>query len=129
LHKVRDLRCRIRSGANARRRTSVHFGYPPEDKYKGTIEQAGRALRGISTQLEDDLVLLLKRAVFAWLIADGDMHLKNMAVLKTAMPDDVIFRSVRMAQVYDAVTTVAFPNLEHDRMALKLNGKDNRIRL
>lgn len=72
---------------------------PPEDKYKGTIEQAGRALRGISTQLEDDLVLLLKRAVFAWLIADGDMHLKNMAVLKTAMSDDIIFRSVRIAPV------------------------------
>jgi serine/threonine-protein kinase HipA len=102
---------------------------PPEDKYKGTIEQAGRALRGISTRPNDDLLLLLKRAVFAWLIADGDMHLKNMAVLKTAMPDDIVFRSVRMAPLYDAVTTVVFPNLEHDRMALKLNGKDSRLKL
>jgi serine/threonine protein kinase HipA of HipAB toxin-antitoxin module len=71
---------------------------------------------------------LVKRALFAWLIADGDMHLKNMAVLKTAEPGDQTFRSVRLAPLYDAVTTHVFPALEHDRMALKLNGKDDRLR-
>ena len=33
-----------------------------------------------------------------------------------------------MAPLYDAVTTCVFPGLEHDRMALKLNGKDDRLR-
>ena len=30
--------------------------------------------------------------------------------------------------MYDAVPTRVFPNLAHDRMALKLNGKDNNLR-
>ena len=51
-----------------------------------------------------------------------------MALLKIAEPGDEQFRSVRMAPLYDAVTTRVFPRLQHDRMALKLNGKDDRLR-
>jgi serine/threonine-protein kinase HipA len=50
------------------------------------------------------------------------MHLKNMALLKIAEPGDERFHSVRMAPLYDAVTTRVFPRLKQDRMALKLNG-------
>ena len=32
-----------------------------------------------------------------------------------------------MAPLYDAVTTRVFPRLERDRMALKLNGKDDNL--
>ncbi len=51
-----------------------------------------------------------------------------MALLKIAEPEDRQFRGVRMAPLYDAVTTRIFPNLQHDRMALKLNGKDDNLR-
>lgn len=98
------------------------------DKYKGTIEQAARALKTISSSPNEDLLILLKRVLFAWLIADGDMHLKNMAVLKMASKGENKFYSVRMSPVYDAVCTVVFPNLKHDRMALKMNGKDSRLK-
>lgn len=101
---------------------------PPEAKYTGTMERIARAVRALSTAAEEDVLLVLKRALFAWLIADGDMHLKNMALLKTAEPGSETFRSVRLAPLYDAVTTRVFPRLERDRMALKLNGKDERLR-
>lgn len=101
---------------------------PPEAKYEGTIERIARAVRPLSTDPEADLVIVLKRALFAWLIADGDMHLKNLALLKIAAPGARGFETVRLAPLYDAVTTVVFPGLEHDRMALKINGKDNRLR-
>jgi serine/threonine-protein kinase HipA len=101
---------------------------PATAKYAGTMERVARAVRPLSTVPEDDLLIIVKRALFAWLIADGDMHLKNMALLKTAEPEDRQFRSVRMAPLYDAVTTRVFPNLKHDRMALKLNGKDDNLR-
>lgn len=101
---------------------------PAESKYTGTMERIVRAVRPLSTAPEEDLLIIIKRALFAWLIADGDMHLKNMALLKIAQPGERQFRSVRMAPLYDAVTTRVFPNLEHDRMALKLNGKDDRLR-
>jgi len=104
------------------------LGVPTEAKYDGTIERVARALRPLSTAPDEDVLLVLKRALFAWLIADGDMHLKNLALLKIAEPGSSQFASVRMAPLYDAVTTRVFPNLEGDRMALKLNGKDDRLR-
>jgi serine/threonine-protein kinase HipA len=45
-----------------------------------------------------------------------------------AEPGHLAFRSVRLASVYDTLTTRVFPRLEHDRMALKLNGKDERLK-
>lgn len=101
---------------------------PTEAKYDGTLERVARAIRPRSTAPEEDLLILLRRAVFAWLIADGDMHLKNMALLKVARPEDRTFRDVRLAPLYDSVTTRVFPQLKHDRMAIKVNGKDDRLR-
>lgn len=101
---------------------------PASAKYDGAIERMAHALRPLSTDPTADLDILFRRAIFAWLIADGDMHLKNLAMLKVADPDAKSFTSVRFAQLYDAVTTRVFPGLGGDRMALKLNGKDDRFR-
>jgi serine/threonine-protein kinase HipA len=101
---------------------------PTSAKYDGTMERVARAIRPLSTSPDEDVLLLLKRSLFAWLIADGDMHLKNMALLKIAEPGSTRFSSVRMAPLYDAVTTRVFPRLERDRLALKMNGKDDRLR-
>lgn len=100
----------------------------PDEKYTGTIERVARALRALSSESEEDLLILLRRVLFAWLIADGDMHLKNMALLKTARQGNAVFQAVRLAPVYDTLTTRVFPGLEHDRMALKLAGKDERLK-
>ncbi|PTW62051.1 serine/threonine-protein kinase HipA [Breoghania corrubedonensis] len=123
----------IRTSADDKRRLVLEdlcsvLDLPPEAKYDGTIERLARAVRPLSSDPEADLLLVLKRALFAWLIADGDMHLKNLALLKIAQPDACTFETVRLAPLYDAVTTVVFPGLEHDRMALKINGKDDRLR-
>lgn len=100
---------------------------PPSAKYDGTIERMAKGLRPLSTDPAADLHILFRRALFAWLIADGDMHLKNLAMLKTADAGAKAFASVRFAPLYDAVTTRLFPGLAGDRMALKLNGKDDRL--
>ena len=104
------------------------LGVPTSAKYDSTIERIARAMRPLSSALDEDVTLLLKRALFAWLIADGDMHLKNLALLKIAQPGEGAFESVRLAPLYDAVTTRVFPRLERDHMALKLNGKDDNLR-
>lgn len=85
------------------------------------------ALRPLSTDPIRDLEILFGRALFAWLIADGDMHLKNLSLLKIAGPRSRQFGSVRFAPLYDAVTTRVFPELAGDRMAFKLAGKDDRL--
>ena len=102
-------------------------GVAPSEKYEGSMEQAARALRSVSTDAEADVALLLGRAVLAWLIADGDCHLKNLAVLRVTSGDAENFTSVRLAPVYDAVTTRVFPGLESDHLALSLAGKRNRL--
>jgi serine/threonine-protein kinase HipA len=123
----------IRRGVEDRRVLALEdmcsvLDLPTTAKYDSTMERIARAVRPLSTAPEEDVALILKRALFAWLIADGDMHLKNMALLKIANPGDDKFRSIRMAPLYDAVTTRVFPRLRQDHMALKLNGKDDRLR-
>lgn len=59
---------------------------PADNKYKGTIERMARSLPSLSTSPSQDLATSFARALFAWFIVDGDMHLKNVAVLKTALP-------------------------------------------
>jgi serine/threonine-protein kinase HipA len=122
----------IRQSADDRRMLAMEdmcsvLDRPKEAKYDSTMERVARAIRPLSTAPEEDLIILVKRALFAWLISDGDMHLKNMALLNIAEPGDRQFRSVRMAPLYDAVTTRVFPRLKHDRMALKLNGRDDNL--
>lgn len=122
----------IRRGPTDHRRLAMEdfcsiLDLPASAKYDGTIERMARGLRPLSTDPARDLDILFRRAVFAWLIADGDMHLKNLALLKVAEVDAKAFRSVRFAPLYDAVTTRVFPGLGGDRMALKLNGKDARL--
>jgi serine/threonine-protein kinase HipA len=122
----------IRRDQKDRRRLALEdfcavLDLPASAKYDGTIERIARGLRPLSTDPTADLEILFRRAVFAWLIADGDMHLKNLALLKIAAPNARAFESVRFAPLYDAVTTRVFPGLARDRMALKLNGKDDRL--
>lgn len=122
----------IRRGGNDTRMLALEdftsvLGVATEAKYDGTIERVARALRPLSTDPDADLILILKRALFAWLIADGDMHLKNLALLKIAEAGSDHFASIRVAPLYDAVATRVFPRLARDRMALKLNGKDDRL--
>jgi serine/threonine-protein kinase HipA len=57
---------------------------------------------------------------------DADAVILNHAIL-IAPPGSNQFSSVRLAPAYDTVTTRIFPGLEHDAMALTLNGKRNRL--
>ncbi|MDL2407936.1 HipA domain-containing protein [Rhizobium calliandrae] len=132
-HALAVERFDIRTSLDDMRRLALEdmasvLGVRAEDKYTGTMERIAAALRPLSTDPDADLLLVLRRALFAWLIADGDMHLKNMAVLKIAEPRRRDFGSVRMAPLYDAVTTRVFPNLQSDHMALKISDKDERLK-
>lgn len=122
----------IRRGLQDQRRLALEdfcsiLDLPASAKYDGTIERMAKGLRPLSTDPAADLDILFRRAVFAWLIADGDMHLKDLALLKTADAGAKASTAVRFAPLYDAVTTRVFPGLGSDRIALKLNDKDDRL--
>ncbi len=87
----------IREGVNDERVLALEdlcsvLDLSTEAKYSGSMEQVARAVRPLSTAPQEDVLIILKRALFAWLIADGDMHLKNMALLKIAKSGDTKFR-------------------------------------
>ncbi len=122
----------IRQDRNDSRRIAVEDmasvrGVAPSEKYEGSIEQAARALRSVSSDAEADVATLFGRAVFAWLIGDGDCHMKNLAVLQIVADGAENFTSVRLAPVYDAVTTKVFPGFKNDHLALSLAGKRHRL--
>jgi serine/threonine-protein kinase HipA len=81
----------MRNGASDMRRHALEdlcsvLNLPTEAKYDGTIERVARAVCSLSTCPDEDVQLVLRRALFAWLIADGDLHFKKMARLKSAEP-------------------------------------------
>jgi hypothetical protein len=51
---------------------------PRAAKCDSTMERVVRFVRPLSTALDDDAKALFGRTLFAWFIADGDMHLKNL---------------------------------------------------
>ena len=62
---------------------------------------------------------LWEQAMFAWLIGDEDKHAKNYSVLyERGQPP-------RLAPIYDAVCTLAYPELER-RMAMRI-GRAERV--
>ena len=65
---------------------------------------------------------------YPWLPATWEIWSENVAVLRVAPSGADHFTSVRLAPVYDTVTTRIFPGLKNDVMALTLNGKRNRLR-
>lgn len=122
----------IRHGRADNRRLALEdfcsvLDQPQSAKYDGSIERVARTLRALSTDARADLEILLQRALFAWIVADGDMHLKDLALLRIVEPPDRRFTSVRLSPLYDVVTTRVFPGFERHTMALTVNGRNDRL--
>jgi serine/threonine-protein kinase HipA len=61
---------------------------------------------------------LLRLVAFSYVIANGDLHAKNISVLE-------VEGQTRLAPAYDLVSTLPYGD---DRMALELEGRDKRLR-
>lgn len=89
------------------------FGQLPEDKHKGrSYANIAAVLRAETAG--DATADFLRRLVFSVLIGNGDMHLKNWALL---YPHG---RTVTLAPAYDYVSTL--PYLREDQLALSFGG-------
>ncbi len=93
------------------------LGVPSEIKYQSeggpSLPTCFALIRDASTAPALDLIALLDAVIFNLLIGNHDAHAKNFSLLY--MPD----RSVRLAPLYDLVSTVFYPELT-DRMAMKI---------
>lgn len=94
---------------------------PSHEKDTGSIEKCASLVKKVSTNWEQDRLALFDRVVLSYALRDGDMHRKNLSVLKTINGSDAAAASVRFAPAYDIVSTVVYKKA--DQMMLPLNGK------
>lgn len=101
-------------------------GKPPKDyKYGTDISECFAALEQQSSNPDEDRIALFKRLVLSHYLRDTDMHLKNISVLKT-YDRDTGETTVRFAPVYDAMTTVIYPDLSDRESALSFDPHPER---
>lgn len=89
----------------------------PADKYRLTLADAARALEVCSAPLAEQLKLLRMQA-FCYVIANGDMHAKNVSVR-------VLGTRVALTPCYDLLSTLPYGD---QRLALSMEGRDDRIK-
>lgn len=99
-------------------------------KYNTSMERIADSLVDAGLQ-PDDLRHFLILVMFSWIIGNGDLHAKNVSVLRrfrTGRPGEPpVFEGVGLAPFYDLVNTRL--HLRDDDFAVPVDGRRNSIRL
>jgi serine/threonine-protein kinase HipA len=90
------------------------------DKYKGSLEQIGRAIQRYSSSPGFDLIRFFELNLFCYLVGNADMHLKNFALLTSG-------GQTALSPAYDLLST-AIVLEDNEETALALNGKKSNLR-
>lgn len=93
------------------------------DKYKGSYESCGRIIRKYSEYEGFDLSEMFLRVVFAFLIGNSDMHLKNFSLIENAPGA----RKYHLSEAYDILPVNVVLKSDPDQMALTVHGKKRNI--
>ena len=91
-------------------------------KYNGSMEQIGKALRKYSDVPGLDAVRLFELTVFCFLTGNSDMHLKNFSLLRKGNG------AWELSPAYDLVPVKIIMPADMEELALTLNGKKNRLK-
>lgn len=89
-------------------------------KYSGSLESVGKAIRAYAENVGLDSIDFFERVLFCFLIGNGDMHLKNWALL-------IRDRRASLAPCYDLVASKIYLADEEDS-ALTMNAKKNKLK-
>ena len=92
-----------------------------EQKYRGSMEQIGKAIRECSDIPGLDIVRFFELSLFCFLTGNSDMHLKNFSLLRC---QDGHYE---LSPAYDLVPVKIILPEDNEEMALTINGKKNRI--
>jgi serine/threonine-protein kinase HipA len=90
------------------------------DKYAGSLEAIGTAIRRHAENVGLDTIDFFERVLFCFLIGNGDMHLKNWAIL-------IRGKKAALAPCYDLVASKVYLANEADS-ALTINAKKNKLK-
>jgi serine/threonine-protein kinase HipA len=93
-----------------------------EQKYRGSMEQVGRAVLRYCTNPLFDAIRLFDLTLFCFLTGNADMHLKNFSLLHEPGGE------IRLSPAYDLLPTVLLLPEDREEMALTLNGKKRALK-
>jgi serine/threonine-protein kinase HipA len=107
-------------------------GKSPYTASVGTLEYAWNVLSENSTNFEADAEALFRHICATIILENGDLHLKNMSVVKVASPNLAQFTSVRLSPSYDIMNTKFFGDAPKDTntiepLTMSLNNKYSDI--
>jgi len=94
-----------------------------EDKYKGSMEQVGKAIEKYSSNPLLDIVFFFEIALFSFLTGNADMHLKNFSLI------DRRDGLTSLTPAYDLLSTrLVIPEKDDpEEMALMLDGRKRKL--
>jgi serine/threonine-protein kinase HipA len=98
------------------------LGRESYNKYNGSIEQIGKALKVHSEFPGDNLYRLLEMTIFNFLIGNVDAHLKNFSVLYETSEG---MRKL-LSPAYDLLSTDLYLD-DREESALAVNGKKSKL--
>jgi serine/threonine-protein kinase HipA len=106
------------------------LGITREDKYDVSLERVAASLMKAGLN-GDDMDRFADHVVFSWITGNGDMHAKNIAILRSVDPGTLgqypRAMGARYSPVYDLVNTTLV--IRDDMFALSANGKRNKLRV
>ncbi len=92
-----------------------------DQKYRGSMEQVGRAILRYCTNPLFDALRLFEVTLFSFLTGNSDMHLKNFSLLYRPGGD------IALSPAYDLLSTVLLLPEDTEEIALTLNGRKRRL--
>ena len=93
-----------------------------DQKYNGSMEQIGKAIRAYSDVAGLDLIRFFELAVFCFMTGNSDMHLKNFSLIRR--PDG----HHELSPAYDLVPVRIIMPEDKEELALTLNGKKSKLK-
>jgi serine/threonine-protein kinase HipA len=94
-------------------------GLATEHKYRSSMEKVGTVVRDLATAPGDDALRLLEVTIFAFLVGNSDMHLKNWTLVRDA-------GRVVLSPAYDLLPVRLLVD-DPEEFALPINGRKNRL--
>lgn len=92
-----------------------------EQKYNGSYEMIASLIKKFSTAPMLDLVNFWEQVVFAWIVGNADMHLKNFSLISQKHGKYVL------TPTYDQVSTAVVMPEDTEELALSLGGWKKKI--
>lgn len=92
----------------------------PADKYRLSCAQIADGIAQFSSAPQVDLLRFCQLVAFSYVIANGDLHARNVSL--RVDPDN---GRISLAPAYDLLSSLPYGD---DHMALKLDGRDTRLK-